>query len=290
MCIIRDYKIQDFDRTVKLMQILSDLIGIEFDEDNWKHMAKFRAFNPQFRTLIAEKNGTVVGMCFADVQRDETGQLIGLIRNVVVDPQYRKKGIASNLIAEALRLFVELKVNSIRVQVLEQIKDVIHLFEKMDFQCNAIILEKDVQKIREYKDSDYEDTRELMQIYSDLINIPFNEEEWKQTLKIRLRNPQYYILIAEEGETVTGMALVRIASDETGLTIGYLENVIVHPKYRGRGFGKSLIIRAIEILNVLNVDKIRIMAHLKTKDFTKVFEDVGFRKSAYLMEIKLLNQ
>jgi len=287
MCIIRDYKHQDLESTTRLMQILSELIEVDFNEENWKHQARIRAFNPQFRTLIAEYNGCIAGMCFADIHQDETGQFYGLIRNVVVDPKFRKKGIATKLIAEAVNIFVNLKVNSIKVQVLEQIKDVIHLFEKFDFRCTAIVMEKDVFKIREYKDSDYESTKELMQIYSELIRRPFNEEEWKRTLRIRAHSPQYHILISELNGTVTGMALIDIASDETGLTIGYLNNVIVHPKYRQQGFGKALLMRAIEFLNVLNVDKIRIMAHLKVKDNLKIFEDVGFQKIAYMMEVKL---
>ncbi|TFG04918.1 MAG: GNAT family N-acetyltransferase [Promethearchaeota archaeon] len=287
MCVVRDYKFQDFNKTAKLMNIMSDLVDIEFDEDSWKHMAKFRAFSPQFRTLIAEDDGCVIGMCFADVHRDETGQFHGIIRNVIVDPEFRNKGVASRLITEAVKLFVDLKVHSIRVQVLEQIKEVIHLFEKFDFRCTAIMLEKDVQLIREYKESDYEATKELMQIYSNLLRIQFDEEEWKQTLKLRLRNPQYYILISEKEKEVTGMALIHITKDETGLTIGNLENVIVHPRFRGQGFGKSLLIRGIEMLNVLNVDKIRIFAHLKMKDYVNTFEEVGFKKSAYVMEIKL---
>ncbi|MHA1129275.1 MAG: GNAT family N-acetyltransferase [Candidatus Helarchaeota archaeon] len=289
MCLVRDYKPQDLESTVRLMQILSNLINVEFNEENWNHQIRIRCFDPQFRTLVAEEKGTVVGMCFADIKHDETGHFYGIIRNVIVDPQFRKKGVATNLIMKAIKIFADLKVNGIKVHVLEQIKDVIPLFEKFDFQCSTIIMEKDVIKIREYKESDYEATRNMMQLYSELIHVPFNEVEWKQTLRIMLRNPAYRILIAEDEDVgvVTGLAFINITSDETGLTIGSLPVVIVAPKYRRRGFGKALLIRAIELLNVLNVDKIRVPAHLEMRDNLKVFEDVGFHKAAYVMEIKL---
>jgi len=290
MCKVRDYKATDFEATINLMKMLSNLIGTPFNEENWKHIAKQRAFNPQYRTLIAEVEGNIAGMCFADIHRDESGLIHGLIRNVVVDPQFRGKGAASELIRTAIDIFRELEVHNIRVQVLEQMKDafsIIHLFEKFNFKRNAIVMEKDVLKIREYMDTDYEDTKELMQLYSDLINIPFNEAEWKHTLKIRVRNPQYRILISESSDKITGMAFINIATDETGLVIGYLENIIVHPDFRAQGFGKALLMRAIEILNVMNVDKIRVMAHLEVKNYLKIFEDVGFHMAASIMELRL---
>ena len=121
MIVIRDYETRDLEPTTELMTIFSDLLHVDFSEESWKHTAKLRAFEPQFRTFIAEEKKRVVGMCFADIQRDETGRFHGIIRNVVVDPEFRKKGIASKLIAEAVNFFLDLKVNSIRVQVVEEI-------------------------------------------------------------------------------------------------------------------------------------------------------------------------
>jgi ribosomal protein S18 acetylase RimI-like enzyme len=284
---IRDYKYPDLNGTTKLMQILSENIGIAFNEENWQHAAKYRAFNPEFRTLVAEENGQIVGMCFADIQRDETGRFHGLIRNVIVDPAYRGKKIASELIKDAINLFLGLKVNTVRVQVSDNIRDVMPVFEKLNFQRTAIIVETDVFKIREYKEADYEATKELMQIYSKLLNVPFKEDEWKHTIKIRMQNPQYKILISEQDGVVTGMALISIITDEIGLTIGYLENVIVHPNYRRSEIGKNLLNRALETLKVLNVDKIRVMAHLEVTKWIKDFEDAGFQTVANIMELKL---
>lgn len=275
---------------MKLMRILSENLGIPFNEENWKHTAKYRAFNPEFRTLVAEKDGKIVGMCFADIQRDETGRFHGVIRNVVIDPEYRREKIATKLITQAISLFVDLKVNTARVQLSEQIKGFMPLFEKLNFHRSSIVLETKVFKIREYKEADYEATKELMQIYSKLIHIDFNEDEWKHTIRLRLHNPQYKILISEEEGMVTGMAFISIASDETGLTVGYIENAIVHPKYRRLEIGKALLIRAVETLNVLNVDKIRVMVQLEdSSKWLKYFEDVGFHTVAHTMEMKLTN-
>lgn len=287
MVLVRDYKQQDLDATIKLMKVLSTVTKDPFDEENWQQQAKIRVFNPEYRTLLAEIDGTVVGMCFADVQRDERGLFHGVIRNVIVDPDYERKGIASQLISRAMRLFGELRVDSVQVQVSEEIKQVLHLFEKLGFECSRIVMEKDVVKLREYQEGDYEATKELMKLYLKATNEILDEQEWKQTIKLRMRNPQYRILISESEGNVTGMAFVSIRSDETGLTIGYLQNVIVHPKYRNLGFGKALLIRAVEILNVLNVDKIRIMGHVEIQKYLQYFEDVGFERKGYVMELKL---
>ncbi len=288
MCVIRDYKFQDYNDTLNLMSVCPNLPEIKSERENWEHVTKVRAFDAQFRTFVAEKIGNIVGMCFADVQRDEVGGFHGLIRNVIVDPKFYRQGIASKLITQAVNYFLDLKIYSIRVQVSEQIEEVIPLFEKFKFKCSAIVMEKEVVKIREFKEADYEITKKLMKIYSDLIHIPFNEEEWKRTIKIRMHNPQYHILISEYDGIVTGMAFINIDTDEMGRILGSLENVIVDPEYHGHGFAKALLMRAIEILNVLNVDKIRIMAHLEIKNNLKILEDMGFNKVASIMELKLI--
>ncbi|HUX99470.1 MAG TPA: GNAT family N-acetyltransferase [Candidatus Deferrimicrobium sp.] len=287
MVIIRDYKENDLEATTKLMKILSEELNFEFNEKNWPQQTKIRNLNPEFRTFVAEQDGEVIGMCFSDIQRDQTGLIHGLIRNVIISPQNRHKGIASELISKAMDNFYNLKVDTIRVLFNEGIKDVINLFEQFNFKRSHIILERDVVKVRDYKEKDYEDTKELMKIYSKLINQPFVENEWKQTVKLCVRNPQSRILISEKDGLVTGMAFLTIASDETGLTIGYIDNIIIHPKYRRLEYGKSLLIRAIETLNVLNVDKVRIMAHLEVTKWLQYFEDVGFHKLASLMELKV---
>jgi len=287
MPIIRDYKHQDLEDTIRLMKLLSNDLQIKFNEENWRHSTRDRAFIPEVRTLIAEENKKVVGMCFADIQRDELGQFHGLIRNVIVDPAYRNKEIASALIQHAVELFTDLKLNTARVEVSDQIKKVIPLFEKLNFKSSHIVEEINVLKIREYEERDYEATKELMQIYSELINFPFNEDEWKKTIKLRKKEPQNRILVSEKDGVVTGMALLTIDTEETGLILGYLDNVIVHPKYQRLEIGKSLLIRAIETLNVLGVDKIRIMAHLEVKAWLKSFEEVGFHHIASIMELKV---
>jgi ribosomal protein S18 acetylase RimI-like enzyme len=287
MCIVRDYKHQDFNSTLNLMSFCPNSPEVESEKENWERISKMRAFNPQFHTFVAEKDENVIGMCFADVKRDETGRINGLIRHIIVDPKFRGQGIASKLVIQAVNFFLDLKIYNIRVQVSNKIKEVIPLFEKFNFKCNAIVMEKDVLKIREYRESDYEATKELMQVYSELIHVSFDENEWIRTLKIRMKSPQYRTLISEFNGNITGMALINIYIDEMGHTIGSLENVIIYPDYRARGFGKDLLMRAIEVLNALNVDKIRITAHLDIKNNLKIFEDVGFQMVASIMELKL---
>jgi len=63
--------------------------------------------------LVAEKDGVVVGFVVGILLSDNTGRII----SVAVASEYRRSGIATQLMNQILKLFVERRVKSMRLEV-----------------------------------------------------------------------------------------------------------------------------------------------------------------------------
>ena len=83
--------------------------------------------------LVAEQNGGVVGYIIAEIQGTQ-----GLIVSLAVLPEYRKGGIGSTLMREALERLCK-KVKRIHLQVSVENKTAIKFYRKFSFQETSII-------------------------------------------------------------------------------------------------------------------------------------------------------
>ncbi|HUX99468.1 MAG TPA: GNAT family N-acetyltransferase [Candidatus Deferrimicrobium sp.] len=146
MIIIREYKKEDFEATKKLMQQLVKLYKTEFDEHIWEITLRQRQFSPQQRTLIAEYDGIVSGMCFIDVKWNEIGVIIGNIKNIIVDEGYRNKGISIKLLNTAIEILTEMAVDKIQINVNVTVSETIPFFEKMGFKSEYIAMSRKIKK------------------------------------------------------------------------------------------------------------------------------------------------
>lgn len=86
--------------------------------------------------------------------------------------------------------------------------------------------------------------------------------------------------LAEVNGMVVGLIDIKIRDE-----IGDIENLVVLPKYRGRGIGRALLERAIEFLKD-KVEKIRVETPIQSKNAIKFYLGNGFKQvtNAYLIE------
>ncbi|MDD1776885.1 MAG: GNAT family N-acetyltransferase [Candidatus Helarchaeota archaeon] len=144
---IRDYQKADYQATIRLMKQLVELYKItEFDEKNWEMTLRQRLFSPQQRTLIAEYEGKIAGMCFVDVKWNEIGFIIGNIKNIVVDENFRNRGISIKLLNEAIDILTAMAVDRIQINVNVEVQNVVPFFEKMGFKQEYIAMSRSVKK------------------------------------------------------------------------------------------------------------------------------------------------
>ncbi|MEM3526526.1 MAG: GNAT family N-acetyltransferase [Candidatus Jordarchaeaceae archaeon] len=133
--------------------------------------------------------------------------------------------------------------------------------------------------IRNYISKDNEQTMKLMEKLSSYIGVGFNSQKWKDSDKLRLFSPglQRQTLVAEEDGKIIGMGMIEARLEPSGIMVGYLYNWIVDPEHQGKGVGRLLADKALEILEKIGVDKIRINVGMKDKDrIAKLVCPLGF--------------
>ena len=133
----------------------------------------------------------------------------------------------------------------------------------------------------------------LMEKLSSSIGVAFNAQKWKSSDKLRLFSPglQRQTLVAEENDKIIGMGMIEARLEPSGIMVGYLYNWIVDPDYQGKGVGRILADKALEILSKIGVDIIRINVGMKDKDrIAKLVCPIGFEPVFVTFEMEAKNK
>ncbi len=83
-------------------------------------------------------------------------------------------------------------------------------------------------------------------------------------------------LLALEGDEVVGTARLRIAA-----SLGHVERIVVDPKYRRRGIGRSMLLELDEIANYYNCHKMTVGV-LAGGEAQKFFERCSYHQEALI--------
>jgi len=126
---------------------------------------------------------------------------------------------------------------------------------------NNFVKENDII-IRNYRTSDKEATLEILKQLDKEFDIGLKEEQWKQSSGLRQFKPNLkrITLIAELKSTgeVVSMGMLEAVKNNLGQYIGYLDNWSTKKEYIGKGVGKILADRAIQILKSWGCTSVRI--------------------------------
>ncbi|MHA1473053.1 MAG: GNAT family N-acetyltransferase [Promethearchaeota archaeon] len=154
--------------------------------------------------------------------------------------------------------------------------------------ANNLIKEEDII-IRNYRTSDYQATLIILKELQSQLNIGFVESKWRETSGLRQFKPNLkrITLIVELKATgqVVSMGMLEAVKSNLGQYIGYLNNWATEKEFIGRGVGKILADRAIQILQSWGCESVRInMAYLGDKKLIDVFGKVGFEPIIIVLE------
>jgi hypothetical protein len=143
--------------------------------------------------------------------------------------------------------------------------------------------------IRNYRTSDYEATLEILKELNENFDIGFNEDQWRESSGLRQFKPNLkrITLIAELKSTgqVVSMGMIEAVKNTLGRYIGYLDNWATKKEYIGKGVGKLLADRAIQILESWGTDSIRInLAYTTDKKLLEIFGKTGFHPIITVLE------
>ncbi len=130
--------------------------------------------------------------------------------------------------------------------------------------------------IREINSGDYE---QLMALYLHLHETeipPFDAAQnvWEHILS----DKNYHIIVAEEdGMIVSTCTCVIIPNLTHGpRQYAWVENVVTHPDYRGRGLATACLDRAKEIAKSENCYRLVLMTSAKLESTLKMYENAGY--------------
>ncbi|TKJ23229.1 MAG: hypothetical protein CEE43_03605 [Promethearchaeota archaeon Loki_b32] len=143
--------------------------------------------------------------------------------------------------------------------------------------------------IRNYRTSDYQATLEILKELNEMFDIGFNEKQWRESSGLRQFKPNLkrITLIAELKSTgqVVSMGMIEAVKNTLGRYIGYLDNWATKKEFIGKGVGKILADRAIQILESWGTDSIRInLSYTTDKKLLDVFSKVGFQPIITVLE------
>ena len=97
-----------------------------------------------------------------------------------------------------------------------------------------------------------------------------------------INDPSSITMVVCEGNTIIGVASIHIIY-KLSRTLGLIEDVAVNKDHRGKGIGKSLVEKLIEIGKQKNCDKIVLNTSEKNSKF---YEKIGFEKNEIQMVIR----
>jgi predicted N-acetyltransferase YhbS len=144
--------------------------------------------------------------------------------------------------------------------------------------------------IRNYRTSDYEATLEILQQLHNKLDIGLKEEQWKKSSGLRQFKPNLkrITLIAElkpSGEVVS-MGMLEAVKNNLGQYIGYLDNWSTKKDYIGKGVGKILANRAIQILKSWGCTSVRINMgyNVSEKVIDVICKGQGFKPILIVLE------
>ena len=153
-----------------------------------------------------------------------------------------------------------------------------------------ILKEEDII-IRNYRTSDYQATLKILRELQEKYNIGFVESKWRETSGLRQFKPNLkrITLIAElkaSGQVVS-MGMLEAVKSNLGQYIGYLNNWATEKEFIGKGVGKILADRAIQILKSWGCEAVRInMAYVGDQKLIDIFGKVGFKPIITVLEKK----
>ena len=130
-------------------------------------------------------------------------------------------------------------------------------------------------KIRQLQHSDI---KQVINLWTSSFSRNFN----KTLNPDYLNNTSSKTMVVFEGNTIVGVASIHIIY-KLSRTLGLIEDVAVNKDHRGKGIGKSLVEKLIEIGKQKNCDKIVLNTSEKNSKF---YEKIGFEKNEIQMVIR----
>jgi len=133
--------------------------------------------------------------------------------------------------------------------------------------------------IRPIEPRDYD---AVMDIHEAILT-RFTKPQWKSPVKSRLSNENIIALVALYEGKVVGFIISEVKKGDFGLDqSGWVQIVGVHPKYMGRGIGKSLGRHLLEHYRKMGIQDMYTSVRWDAVDMLSFFKSLGFDRSNFI--------
>jgi GNAT superfamily N-acetyltransferase len=100
---------------------------------------------------------------------------------------------------------------------------------------------------------------------------------------------RYYFVVEEDGRLVSACMLAIIKNlTRSGRPFGLIENVVTHSEYRNRGYGTTILEKAVETAKGNNCYKVMLLTGRKEESTLRFYERAGFERGVKTGFIKWL--
>ncbi len=130
---------------------------------------------------------------------------------------------------------------------------------------------------------------QLLQLYTHLheTSVPEESEHLKQTWQTIMQDPNHHIIVKiVDDRIVSSCVCVIIPNLTRGVRpYAFIENVVTHKDYRGKGYAKECLNFAAEIAKQMDCYKMMLLTGSKENATLKFYESAGYNctdKTAFI--------
>lgn len=130
---------------------------------------------------------------------------------------------------------------------------------------------------------------QLLQLYTHLheTTVPEESEHLKQTWQTIMQDSNHHIIVKiVDGQIVSSCVCVIIPNLTRGVRpYAFVENVVTHKDYRGKGYAKECLNYAKEIAKQMDCYKMMLLTGSKENATLKFYESAGYNctdKTAFI--------
>ena len=144
--------------------------------------------------------------------------------------------------------------------------------------------------VREAKVTDLKDILELY-LYLHETAIPEDSQHLQNTWENIINDPNHHLIVCEvEGRIVSSCVCVIIPNLTRNVRpYAFVENVVTHEEYRGRGFASACLEYAKQIAVENNCYKMMLLTGSKSEETLNFYRNAGYNSSDKTAFIQWLN-
>jgi len=130
--------------------------------------------------------------------------------------------------------------------------------------------------------SELQEYLELLRELSLVENV--NYDDVRQTRSVQTKNMQVYVGVVDNSLVVCGTLLIIPRLNKPNIKFGQIEDLVVNPEYRDKGYGKRMVQFLTEKARCDGCYKIVLNSNKENKEF---YDKCGFMQNEIQMRIDL---